>query len=59
VSKQQYKNSTGFYILKNLSPFGFHKLCKLCDFQMPFKALGKIIVQGLKQTLKFTNHLQM
>jgi hypothetical protein len=49
----------GFYILQNLSPFGFHKHCKLCEFQMAFKAIGKIVVQGIKQTFKSDNHLQV
>jgi hypothetical protein len=43
----------------NLDPLDFHQLYKFCKFQMPFKALGKIVVQGLKQTFKFVNHLQV
>jgi hypothetical protein len=38
----------GFYIFQNLNKF--------YEFQMPLKALGKIILEGVKQTLKSINH---
>ncbi len=58
-TKKQHRNPIGFYVLQNLNPFGFHKLYKFCELQMPLKALRKIVVQGMKQTFKFANHLQV
>jgi len=37
-----------FDIFQNFNPFAFHKICKLYKFQMPFRTLGKIVVQSLK-----------
>jgi hypothetical protein len=56
---KQHRNAIGFYVLQNFNPFGFHKLYKLCELQMLLRALKKIVVWGLKQTFKFSYHLQV
>jgi len=58
-NKGLHRHPRGFDILENPGPFGFHKMYNICKFQLPFKAFQKIIMQGLKQTFKFTYHLQM
>ncbi len=58
-NRKQDKYPTSFDILQNLDTFCLHKLYKFCKVEVSFKVLGKIIVQGLKQTINYTHHLQM
>ncbi len=48
-----------FTFFKILAPLGSINFASFVNLKCFFKALGKVVVQVLKQTLKSANHLQM